>query len=159
MRLCTQSWKTSFFTCRLLIASLHRELRSLSTHMHSADCAVTQKVRATITPLHREQRATLFTGRALNMSLNRELKSIANRMQSADRVTCRTLIAPLHRELKSISVFRRSSICRPSGRMHHVYGSYGLAGPICLMHYNMHQMGLQAEHMKARYASGTIILP
>jgi hypothetical protein len=88
----------------LLTASLHRELRSLSTHMHSADCAVTQKVRATITPLHREHRATLFTGRALNMSLNRELKSIANRMQSADRVTCRTLIAPLHRDLKSISV-------------------------------------------------------
>ena len=64
----------------MLTASLHRELRSLSTHMHSDDCAVTQKVRAPTAPLHREQRGTLFTGRALNMSLNRELKNITNRM-------------------------------------------------------------------------------
>jgi hypothetical protein len=34
---------------------------------------------------------------------------------------------------------------RQSGRMHHVSGSYGLAGPICIMHYDMEHMGSQAD--------------
>jgi hypothetical protein len=33
---------------------LHRELKSLSIHMKSADCVVTQKVKSVTSPLHKE---------------------------------------------------------------------------------------------------------
>jgi hypothetical protein len=37
---------------------------------------------------------------------------------------------------------------RPSGRMYHVYGSYGLAGPICIMYYDVQHMGSQARYAR-----------
>jgi len=40
------------------------------------------------------------------------------------------------------------SQARPSDHMHHVYGAYGLAGPICIMYHDVQHIGSQDRYAR-----------